>query len=164
MRIESIKDYINVLNDEELMILANKIYMIIDFAKTDYPNHKEWFFTKQLPETLHSDRRNIIFIKDKDEIVGVANLLKYENEKKICTLYVKSEYSRQGIGSMLVEESMKWLNTKYPIISLTKERYSMYKLFIEKYNWKLTRVIKGFYKEGVEELFFNVPESNTIYK
>lgn len=164
MKIESIKDCINVLSDEELMFLANKIYMLIDFVKMDYPNYKEWFFTRQLPETLHSDRRNILFVKDKDEIIGVANLLNDENEKKICSLYVKSDYQKQGIGSMLVEESMKWLNTKCPIISLTKERYNIYKPLIEKYNWKLTRVINGYYKEGVEEWFFNVPESNTVYK
>ena len=164
MRIESIKDYTSVLNDEELMTLANKIYMITVFMKNDYPNHKKWFFTRQLPETLYSDRRNILFVKDKDEIVGVANLLKDENEKKICTLYVKSEYRRQGIGSMLVEESIKWLNTKYPIISFTKKSYNICKPFIDKYNWKLTRIIKGFYKEGVEELFFNILESNTRYK
>lgn len=97
MKIESIKDCINVLSDEELMFLANKIYMLIDFVKMDYPNYKEWFFTRQLPETLHSDRRNILFVKDKDEIIGVANLLNDENEKKICSLYVKSDYQKQGI-------------------------------------------------------------------
>ena len=164
MKIESIKDYINVLNDEELMTLANKIYLTIDFVKEDYPNHTKWFFTIHLPETLHSDKRNILFVKDKDEIVCVANLLKDKNEKKICTLYVKSEYQRQGIGSLLVEESMKWLNTKYPIISFTKEKYNSLRPFIEKYNWKLTRIINGFYKEGVEEYFFNVPKTNTTYK
>ena len=93
---ESIKDYINVLNDEELMTLANKIYKIIDFAKADYPNHHNWFFNMQLPETLHSDRRNILFVKDKDEIIAVANLLKDKSEKKICSLYVKEEYQRGG--------------------------------------------------------------------
>jgi len=164
MKVESIKDYINVLNKDELMILVNKIYRIIDFVKEDYPKHKEWFYTIQLPETLYSDKKNILFVRDKNEIIGVANLLKDENQKKISTLYVKSEYQRQGIGSMLVEESMKWLNTKYPIISLTKERYSIYSPLIKKYDWKLTRRIEGFYKEGVEELFFNVPEDNTIYK
>lgn len=164
MKVESIKDYINVLTDEELMDLANKIYMITDFIKKDYPNHKEWFFSKQLPETLYSDKRNILFVKDEDQIIGVANLKKDENIEKICSLYIKDEYQGKGIGSMLVEESMKWLNTEYPIITIVKGKYSIYKPLIEKYNWKLTRVINGYYKKGVEELFFNVPESNTKYK
>ena len=65
---------------------------------------------------------------------------------------------------MLVDESMRWLDTKYPIISLTKERYNLYESFIEKYNWKLTRKIIGFYKDGVEEYFLNVPKNNKRYK
>ena len=164
MKVESIKDYIDVLSEEELMSLANKIYTLIDFVKADYLNHKEWFYHIQLPETLHSNKRNILFVKDKDEVIAIANLHKDKTEKKISSLYVKSEYQRQGIGSMLVEESMKWLHTKYPIISIVKERYPIYKPLVEKYHWKLTRTINGFYKEGVEELFFNVPESNTKYQ
>lgn len=164
MEIESIKDYINVLNNEELMNLANDIYKLIDFVKKDYPNHYNWFFNIHLPETLNGDGRNILFIKDKGNVIGVANLFADETEKKICTLYVKEEYQGKGIGTMLVEESMKWLGTRYPIISLTKDRYSIYKPLIEKYNWKLTRKINGFYKEGVEEWFFNVPKDNTCYK
>ena len=132
MKIESIKDYINVLTDEELMNLADKIYMVIDFVKKDYPNHTKWFYTRQLPETLHSDIRNILFVKEKGEIIAVANLLKEDNEKKICSLYVKDEYQGKGIGSMLVEEFMKWLDTKYPIISLIEDRYGIYKPIIEK--------------------------------
>lgn len=164
IRVESLKDYIGVLSDDELMDLGNKIYMTIDFVKADYPNHTKWYFTKQLPETLHSDRRNILFVKDKGEIIGVVNLLNNDEEKKICSLYVKEEYRGQGIGSMLVEEAIKWLGTRYPIISLVEGRYGIYKPLLEKYNWKLTRVIDGYYKEGVVELFFNVPENNTIYR
>ena len=55
MRIESIKDYTNVLNDGELKTLANKIYMITVFMKNDYPNYKKWFFTRRLPETMKNN-------------------------------------------------------------------------------------------------------------
>lgn len=164
MKIESIKDYINILSKEELTTLANKIYKTIEFVEKDYPNNKNWFFNIQLKETLDTNTRNILFVRDKDKIIGVANLLSNEEEKKISTLYVIDEYQNKGIGTQLIEESMKWLNTRYPIISMTKDRYELYKPIIYKYNWKLTRILNGFYKEGIDELFFNVPEDNNIYR
>jgi len=164
MKIESIKDYINILSEEELKALANKIYKITEFVEKDYPNHKNWFFNIQLKETLDTNTRNILFVRDKDKIIGVANLLSNDEEKKISTLYVIDEYRNKGIGTQLIEESMKWLKTRYPIISMTKDRYELYKPIIDKYNWKLTRILNGFYKEGMDELFFNVPEDNNIYR
>ena len=164
MKIESIKDYINILSEEEIKSLANDIYNITKFLEEDYPNHKNWFFNIQLEETLHSNTRNILFVRDNNKIIGVANLLSNNEEKKISALYVIEEYQNKGIGTQLFEESMKWLNTRYPIISLSKDRYKAYKPIIDKYNWKLTRIIKNYYKEGIEELFFNVPEDNNIYK
>lgn len=56
--IESLKNYVGNVTEEEFMILATKIYMITDFICDDYPKHKEWYFTKQLPATINGDERN----------------------------------------------------------------------------------------------------------
>ena len=53
--IESLKKYVGKVTEEEFMILATKIYMITDFICDDYPKHKEWYFTKQLPATINGD-------------------------------------------------------------------------------------------------------------
>ena len=55
IKIESLKDYANKKEQEDL---GNKIYNLISFADTDYPNYKDWFFEKQLFETINSENRN----------------------------------------------------------------------------------------------------------
>lgn len=89
--IESLKNYVGNVTEEEFMILATKIYMITDFICDDYPKHKEWYFTKQLPATINGDERNILFVRnpeDDNEIISMACLKRDEEEQKICTLYV----------------------------------------------------------------------------
>ena len=75
--IESLKNYVGNVTEEDFMILATKIYMITDFICDDYPKHKEWYFTKQLPATINGDERNILFVRnpeDDDEIISMACL------------------------------------------------------------------------------------------
>ena len=47
--IESLKDYIEVTPQEKFIELATKIYITTDFINNDYPDYKNWYFTKQLP-------------------------------------------------------------------------------------------------------------------
>ena len=46
INIESLKNYVGIIPEEEFMKLATKIYMITDFICDDYAKHKEWYFTK----------------------------------------------------------------------------------------------------------------------
>lgn len=48
-KIESLKNYIGVLNEDEFIKLSKQIYDITDFICEDYPKHKEWYFHKQIP-------------------------------------------------------------------------------------------------------------------
>ena len=57
--IESLKNYVGNVTEEDFMILATKIYMITDFIYDDYPKLKEWYFTKQLPAII-GEERNIL--------------------------------------------------------------------------------------------------------
>lgn len=154
IKIESLKDYANKKEQEDL---GNKIYNLISFADTDYPNYKDWFFEKQLFETINSENRNIFFVRNsnnKDEIIAVA-CLKNNNEKKICTLYVLNKFRGQGIGNRLIEKSMDWLGTTKPLVTLTDYKYEMFKPIIDKYNWELTEVVNDLYKVNSKELCFN---------
>ncbi len=157
LEIESLKDYIGNISSENFLKLATKIYMITDFICEDYPKHKEWYFTKQLPGII-KDERNILFARNPenyDEIISMACLKKDNEEQKICTLYVSDQCRGLGIGTAIVEESLKWLGTTKPLITLADYKLDMFKPIINKYGWELTEIVSGLYNDRSQELCFN---------
>ncbi|NMA50446.1 MAG: GNAT family N-acetyltransferase [Mollicutes bacterium] len=158
INIESLKDYINIIPQKQLMSLAERIYMITDNIREDYPNHKTWYFEKQLPETIKSDKRNILFVKnpnDKEEIIAMACLKRTKFERKICTLYVINQWKDKGIGMALVQKSIDWLGTNKPLITFPEYKLELFRLYIDMYNWKLKQIVPGFYNDKHCELCFN---------
>ena len=156
--IESLKKYVSNVTEEEFMILATKIYMITDFICDDYPKYKEWYFTKQLPATINGDERNILFVRnpeDDNEIISMTCLKRDKEEQKICTLYVSDKYRGLGIGTAIVEESMRWLGTTKPLITLADYKLEMFRPIINKYGWELTEIVSGLYNDRTQELCFN---------
>lgn len=158
MKVESLKDYLGIISSEEFISLATRIYMITDFICEDYPQYKEWYFTKQLPATINGDERNILFVRNPEndsEIISIACLKRDNKEQKICKLYVSDKCRGLGIGTLMVEESMRWLDTTKPLITLADYKLEMFLPIIDKYGWELTEVVSGLHNDGSQELCFN---------
>lgn len=64
--------------------------------------------------------------------------MKKSEENKICTFYIKDDYRKEGLGSKLLEQSLKYLETEKPVINFSQNKFDMFKNFVDKYNWKLT--------------------------
>ncbi|MEG0909448.1 MAG: GNAT family N-acetyltransferase [Bacilli bacterium] len=132
--------------------------MITDSICDDYHRYKEWFFTKQLKETLNTSERNILFARNpnnSNEIISMACLKKDNEEQKICTLYVSDKYRDLGLGTQIIESSMQWLGTTKPLITLADYKIEMFSPIIKKYDWELTEVVEGLYNNRTKELCFN---------
>ena len=156
-KIESLKNYIGVLNEDEFIKLSKQIYDITDFICEDYPKHKEWYFHKQIPR-IFTPSGEILFARseeDENKIIAMACLKKDEEEQKICTLYVSDKCRGLGIGKAIVDESMRWLGTTKPLITLADYKLEMFKPIINKYGWELTEVVSGLYNDRSQELCFN---------
>ena len=98
-KIESLKNYIGVLNEDEFIKLSKQIYDITDFICEDYPKHKEWYFHKQIPR-IFTPSGEILFARseeDENKIIAMACLKKDEEEQKICTLYVSDQCRGQRL-------------------------------------------------------------------
>lgn len=153
--IDNIKNYFAEECKTQYDQITKEIYDMSKFLNEIYPGYEKWFYEKQL-KGCNSELRNILFVKNEEgKVVGFTCLKKYENEKKICTIFVDEEYRRNGIGTLLFEESMKFLGTSKPLITFPEDRAEMFKSFISKYNWKLTDVIEDVYKLGVKEFCYN---------
>lgn len=65
-KIESLKNYIGVLNEDEFIKLSKQIYDITDFICEDYPKHKEWYFHKQIPR-IFTPSGEILFARSEED-------------------------------------------------------------------------------------------------
>lgn len=157
VKIESLKDYIGVLNEDDFIRLSKQIYDITDFICKDYPKHKEWYFHKQIPR-IFTPNGEILFARseeDYNKIIAMACLKKDDEEQKICTLYVSDQCRGQHLGTRMVEASMEFLGTTKPLITLADYKLPMFQPIIDKYDWELTEVVCGLYNDIAKELCFN---------
>ena len=157
VHIESLKSYIGKISNEEFANLAKRIYDITDFICEDYPNHKEWYFHKQLPRIFTPSGEILFARSDEDDsiILAMACLKKNEKEKKICTLYVTDQFRGQHLGTRMIEASMNFLETTKPLITLADYKLPMFQPIIDKYGWELTEIVEGLYNDRAKELCFN---------
>lgn len=117
-----------------------------------YPNFNSWLEQKVLPD-LKSGNRDLIISSIKGEIAGFV-LIK-DSEKKVCTIFVKSEYRNKGIADKLLSIAKEKLGTNYPKLTVGKKNYPMFKKLFDKHNFKITKEIEGYYKPEETEIFVN---------
>ena len=139
-------------NKEEIDFYFNKIYKELFELENEYPYFKKWLFNKVKKEFILGKRE--IFIRfDKENIVGIAILKK--EEKKVCTLRVSKNYQKKGIGTSLLEDSISFLETNKPIISVNSLREKEFENIFKKFNFKKTTTLNNLYKNGEKEIFYN---------
>lgn len=150
---QSLKYYLHT-NYEKFIFLTEEIYQIFKKISKDYPNNKKWYYEKQIKGVINN-QRDILFITKNEKIIAVACLKKDEFEKKICTLYVEETYRNQKIGSHLVEESMKLLETSTPFITISAKNIFLFTPLIKKYNWVIKEKVNGIYNSDETEICVN---------
>jgi len=133
-----------------------KVYLQLSSAKEFYPNFENWYIRKVVPDLYHKRRVIISEIRD-DKIAGLA-ILKLDDEKKLSTLKVSSEYLNKGIGLKLFEKSFQLLETEKPFLTVSEEKLIEFKKIFNYYDFELTSVHNNLYRKGKKEYFFN--ESN----
>lgn len=152
--IQFLSSYKQKLSDDEFNCLVEKIYDFTAFINKSYPMHKQWFFEKLIPN-IGNGTREVLFITDsEDNVVALSALKNEETEKKICTLCVDENFRGLGLGSMLIESSMEFLDTTKPLITFSENKLHTFQKFIDKYQWKLYEKV-DIYENGNLELCYN---------
>ena len=126
--------------------VCDEIYELTRELEKYYSDYKYWLYNKQC---INDEDRVTIYIRRFNKIIGVSNLKLSEN--KLCTIYVDFEFRNLGIGSILLNESFKYLNTSKPYLTCNKNNIEYLNYFIKKYKWKKCGKVN-------DEILFNKEE------
>lgn len=147
---------IRSLDNKSLSFIYNELSGLTNI----YPNIYEWFERKVIPG-LETGERVIIILYD-DEGESGLSILKIP-EKKICYFRIVESKRRKGYGTMLMNESIRILQTSLPMISVSYNSLNtMSPFLIEKFGFKITdfSIIP---ESKVVEFFFNsIPQETNI--
>lgn len=133
------------------IIELKSIFNLLEEIKEFYPNFQFWFYNKLIPDIILNDDK-IILMKIKNEIIGISIIKKSEN--KIRTLFILEKYRNKGYIKILFIKTLEFLNEK-PFCSVPEEFIDFYQKLFNKYNFKLTQILKDYYRKGKIEYVFN---------
>ncbi|WP_165773133.1 GNAT family N-acetyltransferase [Conservatibacter flavescens] len=124
-----------------------------------YPEIIEWY-QKVIKEIEKKPSSRDMFISLSNEnnsfvISGLMILKKTENEKKICTLRVKDNYQKKGIGSILMGMAFDFLETKKPLITVPEESVDNFSKIFNKFDFQEVEKISDLYRKNKIEYIYN---------
>lgn len=131
-------------------ILALPFISSID---TYYPDISNWYVNTVIPGIV-TGKDILLLAKDNNKIVGIA-LAKNNDETKLRCIRVHQEYANKGIGVKLIDTALSIIGDK-PLVSVSEELIHSYsRIFVNRYGFKLTEVLKGKYRQNKLEYYFN---------
>ena len=136
---------------------------IFDLTKSlqqTYPDYQNWY-EKTFLAGLKKGERGIIVAMDDKKIVGCALIKNTRLEKKLCTLFVRPNDRRQGIGEQLLKAAIQKLGQN-PLVSVSQKNKHFVDTLFRKFNFQLTAMKKGVYQPESMEYFFNDERAQTI--
>ena len=153
--IYKVSDLLKSSRNIEFSKVIAESYIITDWIAEDYPDHCDHFYSKYVPG-IFDGSREIISCYVSNKIAAVAILKKDSEEHKISTFFVKPEYQKQGIATMLMERCFDWLGTTKPLITIADYKLPQFAGIIKKYDWQETQVLdNGYYNDHSKEYVFN---------
>ena len=131
-----------------------KVYRFLIDLRGEYPNFSYWYWVK-VALGLFMGSRDILYCVKNDEIAAVA-IIKYEpDEKKICTLRVREDSRREGLGSLLLTASCEKLETNKPLITVSESKLCEFEKFLKINSFVFVEACSDYYLTGTKEYCFN---------
>lgn len=118
-----------------------------------YPNGAEWLSTK----VFSDDSSRLLLISQlPDGLVNGFSILKNDDfEKKICTLFVSSDFRGKGIGTALLNRSLDLLGCDKPLITVSDDLLLSFIPLFSRYGFENIESYVDRYRDGHIEYSFN---------
>ncbi|OIQ70925.1 hypothetical protein GALL_474600 [mine drainage metagenome] len=148
-------DSFSVASSEEVVQLIPMIHRELVGLSHLYPEFRNWFSQKVVPGIFTGERSLLVELRE-DSIAGVAIIKDDGVEKKLCCLRVSTEFQKKGgVGYRLFERSMEELDTRYPLLSVSEDRFSEFRRIFNHFGYEKAWEYPELYRLGKVELSFN---------
>jgi predicted GNAT family N-acyltransferase len=141
-------------DNSQLSSFQEDIFITLVESQEWYPEIFNWYCQKFVPGLVDSSRF-ILKYHVGNNVAGIALLKKDAQEKKICTLRVKSQYRNNGVGKALFGRCLEILDTEKPMITVSAERLCYFSNIFKYYDLKLEQVVQNYYRNNSSEYVFN---------
>ncbi|WP_203232241.1 GNAT family N-acetyltransferase [Gemmobacter caeruleus] len=118
-----------------------------------YPGFKHWYWGKVVPGVALGSRR--IFTSTYNGRISGIVIAKRESEKKICTVWVPSEFRGRAIARELMESAITWVGTPRPLFTVPDGRMCEFYKLVDFFDFEHRETVTDFYGSGRIEHVFN---------
>ena len=143
--------------------LYQDILNLTGSARQFYPGYEDWFYKTFIPGIKKKERLIITAQNETGALIGCALIKNTPSEKKICTLYVKPKYRRQGIGTTLIRQAIQIVG-EYPLITVSQENINQLLPFLTRQGFRLSTAKRSLYRTDSIEYLFNDKQTEVIQK
>lgn len=133
---------------------------MIDSLISLYPKSRKWLFEKVIPD-VNSRKRKIIFIMDDTKTIkkGCLIIKDYQDEKKICTIWVNNKFKDEydDIIRVLINKAITELKVDMPLVTLSGKckYFEIYDKAFKDYGFLVLDVKDDYYIKGIKEYCYN---------
>lgn len=133
---------------------------MIDSLISLYPKSRKWLFDKVIPD-VNSRKRKIIFLMDDTKSIkkGCLIIKDYQDEKKICTIWVNNKFKDEydDIVRVLINKAITELKVDMPLVTLSGKckYFEIYDKAFKDYGFLVLDVKDDYYIKGIKEYCYN---------
>ena len=133
---------------------------MIDSLISLYPKSRKWLFDKVIPD-VNSRKRKIIFLMDDTKNIkkGCLIIKDYQDEKKICTIWVNNKFKDEydDIVRVLINKAITELKVDMPLVTLSGKckYFEFYDKAFKDYGFLVLDVKNDYYIKGIKEYCYN---------
>ncbi|OAG75630.1 hypothetical protein Amal_03183 [Acetobacter malorum] len=125
-----------------------------DSIENFYPSFRAWYYGKVIPD-VRLGRRQLSVVRSFDRVIALAIAKNDEKEKKICTIWVDPIARGRGNGARIIDQSLKFLGTDHPLITVPEEKNKYFLSLMQKYRFEKKQSIRGLYRPNAVEVIYN---------
>lgn len=141
--------------------LYDNILLFTRSISNTYAEYEEWYRNVFIEGLKVRERMCIIAQDENENLAGCVLIKNTAEEKKICALFVAPAYRKRGLGTQLIDASLKELG-EHPLITVSSRNMFQLKPLLDKMGFHMSGKKKGEYGKNDTEFYFNDKKFDSI--